>query len=95
MSTDNITTFFSKVESDPSLVKKINLATAEAFASVAREEGQPFTAEEFLAFQKAELSDEALEQVAGGFNLGEALSQIFKSREKGDYSGMRMPLIGD
>lgn len=95
MSTENITAFLTKVDSDPALAEKFTRATAEAFASLAREEGLPFSAEEFLAFQKAELSDEALAHVAGGFDLGETLSQIFKRREKGDYNGMRMPLIGD
>jgi predicted ribosomally synthesized peptide with nif11-like leader len=78
MSTDNISAFFAKAQSDPALADKLGLATAEAFASVARQEGLPFTAEEFLSFQTSELSDESLTRVAGGiFELSRNHTRLY------------------
>lgn len=66
MSTDNITAFLSKLSTNPDLADKLALATAEAYARIAQEEGLPFTAEEFLAEQGNALSDASLSEVAGG-----------------------------
>jgi len=67
MSTENIQAFLAKAATDPALAEKIRLTTAEAHARIAQEYGLPFTVEEYLATENA-LSDEALADVAGGFN---------------------------
>lgn len=67
MSTENITTFFARVESNPALAGKLAQATAHTFATVAQQEGLPFTADELLAVRQGKaLSDEALSSVAAG-----------------------------
>lgn len=66
MSTENITAFFTKLQTDSELADKVTLATAQALADLAAKEGLPFTAEEFLTGQAASLSDADLEAVSGG-----------------------------
>lgn len=87
MSTENIAKFREMVASQPDLAAKINSLPpqslpdlAATMAELSVEVQTPFTAEELLAKlseSNAELSDEALEQVAGGT----------------DYSHMRTILI--
>ena len=65
MSTENITAFLTKLQSDAALADKVSLATAEALADLASREGLPFTAEEFLS-EQASLADAELDAVSGG-----------------------------
>lgn len=65
MSTENITAFLTKLQSDAVLGDKVRLATAEALAALAAREGLPFTAEEFLS-EQASLADAELDAVSGG-----------------------------
>lgn len=74
MSTENITRFAKAVLADPKLAQKINVlrqepSAPEKIAALAAELGFPVTTEEVCAYQASspELSDEALENVAGGF----------------------------
>lgn len=77
MSTDNIRTFLDKASTDSALQARVAAAyaaaqqsTAAGLAQLAAEAGTPFTAEEFLTFQKAELSEQDLAGVAGGVGAG-------------------------
>lgn len=66
MSTENISAFFNQVNATPELAAKLDLATAETYARIAREAGFPFSAEEFLSERQTALDDQALGEVAGG-----------------------------
>lgn len=76
MSTENISKFAAATAASPELQAKVQViqvdaaqATAEKIAALSVEAGTPFTAEEFLASatsQTHEISDEQLENVAGG-----------------------------
>jgi len=80
MSTDNIRTFLDKASTDSALQAQVaeayraaQQATAEALAQLSTETDTPFTADEFLAAQTAEISEKDLEGVAGGAGLGNFL----------------------
>jgi predicted ribosomally synthesized peptide with nif11-like leader len=90
MSTENITAFFAKAESDATLADKVSQATVAAFVSVAQQEGLPFTAEEFLNFQVSELSDETLARVDGGLDIGDFVSKFLDNFHKSPY---RLPSL--
>lgn len=73
MSTDNISAFLAKSETDTALAAQIRAIHEQAAATLAadlarlsQEAGTPFTAEEFLANQSQALSDAELEAVSGG-----------------------------
>jgi len=75
MSTENLNTFFARVDSDPSLAEKVaateSLSTedkARALSALSEEAGTPFTAEELLEFISM-ISDEELSDVAGGVHF--------------------------
>lgn len=67
MSTENLTAFLARAESDSALAERISRAMVEAVASVASAHGFPCTAEEIAGHQRSLLPDEALEGVSGGF----------------------------
>ena len=97
MNTDNITAFLAKAQSDEALAAKVATIQSEAAASIAaalarlsQEAGTPFTAEEFLAAQQAALSDEALEQVAGGTGYRIALFNAAQDRQNAILSAARV-----
>jgi predicted ribosomally synthesized peptide with nif11-like leader len=97
MNTDNITAFLAKAQSDEALAVKVATLQAEAAASTAaalvrlsQEAGTPFTAEEFLAAQQVALSDEALEQVAGGAGYRTALFNAAQDRQNTILSAARV-----
>ena len=73
MSTENITAFLQKSRTDSALGEQVNaiyeqadLAVAQALATIASEQGLPFTVEEFLREEHSILPDEALDPVSGG-----------------------------
>jgi len=75
MSTENITNFVAAVRADAALQARANADLAqsdgpERLAVLSAEVGIPFTAEEFLAYQRSlpggELADGDLDRIAGG-----------------------------
>ena len=85
MSQQVCTEFFAKVNTDTALQQEVNaslegkegMEAAQAFAWVGAKHGYEFTAEEaahkyqeIFAAADAELDEEALEKVAGGYVLG-------------------------
>lgn len=82
MSAKNITTFLHKAQTDPALAEKIVLATAEATAAVAQQEGLPFSAAEMLHFQANVINDEELESVSGGGALHPKLDPNLTEEQK-------------
>ncbi len=69
MSEEQLKAFLEKVKSDTSLQEKLNgAADADAVVEIAKDAGFSITAEDIQSMQSAtvELSDEALEHVAGG-----------------------------
>ena len=71
MSEEQLKAFWEAVQSDTSLQEKLRAAKtdADSIASIAKEAGFKITAEEVEEAQ-AQLSDEQLDAVAGGGNLG-------------------------
>ena len=67
MSEEQLKAFIAKVQGDTSLQEKLKAASdADAVVSIAKEEGFSISAED-LKNARAEISDEELESVAGGF----------------------------
>jgi predicted ribosomally synthesized peptide with nif11-like leader len=71
MSTENITLFLNKISTDSALAERLHLAIAQALSALAEQEGQAFTAEEFLSHQQMALSDADLSGVAGGTTIAD------------------------
>ena len=67
MSEEQLQTFIAKVQSDEDLQKKLQAEGADVVA-IAKEAGFVITEEALKAYQTRELSDEDLEQAAGGGN---------------------------
>lgn len=78
MSTDNISAFIDKIQTDIALREKVSAlyaeadqAMADALARLAIEAGTPLTAEEILSQLQPELSEADLSGIAGGTVAGE------------------------
>lgn len=78
MSDQNVSAFFDSAKADSALQQRIKSVTGDSLPAIAatlaalsRETSTPFTAEEFLAraqpLSDADLSDQELADVAGGF----------------------------
>ncbi len=102
MSKENVGAFWSKVQQDPDLRKRLDSLSPgsreEIVAELVRissEQGLPFTAEEFgqsatLTGAGAELSEQDLARVAGGL-----LSDRFSSRMAFEFSSFKISLLPD
>ncbi len=67
MSEEQLKAFIEKVKADTSLQEKLKAASdADAVVSIAKEEGFSISADD-LKNAQSEISDEELEDVAGGF----------------------------
>ncbi|MCR5288430.1 MAG: Nif11-like leader peptide family natural product precursor [Treponema sp.] len=79
MAKENVKKFFEKLAKDEELKKALAAAQTDALIAVAKKAGFDFTIEELTSQTKAdskEISDEALEGVAGGwFHFGWAKEQ--------------------
>ena len=75
MSEEQLKAFLEKVQGDTSLQEKLKAAASpEAAIEIAKEAGFLITAEDIQSMQSAtvELSDDELEQVAGGCQINSA-----------------------
>ena len=75
MSEEQLNAFLEKVKSDAELQEKLKAsADANAVVAIAKEAGFSITAEDIQSMQSAtvELSDDELEQVAGGCQINSA-----------------------
>ena len=75
MSEEQLKAFLEKVKSDAELQEKLKAsADANAVVAIAKEAGFSITAEDIQSMQSAtvELSDDELEQVAGGCQINSA-----------------------
>ena len=71
MSEEQLNAFLEKVKGDTTLQEKLNgAADADAVVEIAKEAGFAITAEDIQSMQSptAELSDEELEEAAGGLS---------------------------
>ena len=67
MSEEQLKAFLEKVKADTSLQEKLKAASdANAASAIAKEAGFSISADEFTKAQSTELSDEELEEAAGG-----------------------------
>ena len=67
MSEEQLKAFLEKVKGDTSLQEKLNgAADADAVVEIAKEAGFSITAEDIQSMPVKELSDEELEEAAGG-----------------------------
>ena len=67
MSEEQLKAFLEKVKGDTSLQEKLNgAADADAVVEIAKEAGFSITAEDIQSMQSQEVSDEELENTAGG-----------------------------
>ena len=71
MSEEQLKAFLEKVKADTSLQEKLKAAAdAEAVAAIAKEAGFSISADDLTTKAQSKLSDEELEDVAGGVNFG-------------------------
>ena len=67
MSEEQLNAFLEKVKADTSLQEKLKTAASpEAAIEIAKDAGFSITAEDIQSMQSRELSDEELEEAAGG-----------------------------
>ena len=67
MSEEQLNAFLEKVKSDTELQEKLKAATSpEAAVEIAKDAGFAITAEDIQSMQSQEVSDEELENTAGG-----------------------------
>ena len=73
MSEEQLKAFLEKVKGDTSLQEKLKAAASpEAALQIAKDAGFAITAEDIQSMQSIELSDDELEQVAGGCQVNSA-----------------------
>ena len=103
MSDGAVMEFLKKVDGDPDLREKLERALDDegnavaSFLATAEEEGFQFTADEFLEVvqsrtvgdERAELSDDDLEAVAGGLTFGAPPMRRMVARVSRTFGGLR------
>ena len=80
MSQNNAIAFLEKTAADASLAEEVNGLSPAQTVALAAAAGFIFTEEELSAARSSELSDEDLEQAAGGTNTG---SYRYESKNRG------------
>ena len=71
MSEEQLKAFLEKVKGDTSLQEKLKAAAdADAVAAIAKEAGFSISADDLTTKAQSKLSDEELESVAGGVDVG-------------------------